>query len=435
MIHEYTFDFNLSAWSKIVIDASSKEEAEEIFSNMTIEDIIKEISVKDYQIDNLEIKEKRFDDSDDMDESLNESYNELSPEKQVIVDNIHIGFETGHVEYFDDYDEFARYFEEEGIEPTEDLYNYYLELVDLGPSGFYEEFKDSLDFSSDFASEYSDDSDAEEMDYDESLSMIKMNEDNSEENLPPIPSNYKYIEDFLSDELRKDKYKNSEIEVEFKDVEFYVDDDREITDDISCKFDYNEIFDVIWDNYLARYTGKELRDKLGIDDYPGKDLDDSLPDSDYFRDFYLTLYVIDPAIVEDLANNHDEINKTIYDHYEDRILDSIDYDKYEYEPDYDDDDDYYLRRYYESLDDDYEKAQYKAYKILKSKKPFAVIYAYTDKKGRHILDRPLAKKDQKEVNDFERAFRTERESQKIIVHAFYLSQIDNLDSVFSEENR
>ena len=35
----------------------------------------------------------------------------------------------------------------------------YLELIELGPAGFYEEFKDELDFDPDFIREFGDDED------------------------------------------------------------------------------------------------------------------------------------------------------------------------------------------------------------------------------------------------------------------------------------
>ena len=36
----------------------------------------------------------------------------------------------------------------------QEAYDQYLDLVDLGPAGFYEEYKDTLDFHDDFISEY-----------------------------------------------------------------------------------------------------------------------------------------------------------------------------------------------------------------------------------------------------------------------------------------
>ena len=36
----------------------------------------------------------------------------------------------------------------------EDAYTYYIELVSMGPVGFYEEFKDEYDFDTDFIAEY-----------------------------------------------------------------------------------------------------------------------------------------------------------------------------------------------------------------------------------------------------------------------------------------
>lgn len=46
------------------------------------------------------------------------------------------------------------YFEVEDFDGDEDAYREYAELVDLGPVGFYEEYKDKLDFDEDFVREY-----------------------------------------------------------------------------------------------------------------------------------------------------------------------------------------------------------------------------------------------------------------------------------------
>lgn len=52
-----------------------------------------------------------------------------------------MSFETGHR------------FEKNDFE-NKNEFNKYLELMDLGPAGFYEEYKDVLDFDPGFVSEY-----------------------------------------------------------------------------------------------------------------------------------------------------------------------------------------------------------------------------------------------------------------------------------------
>jgi hypothetical protein len=52
-----------------------------------------------------------------------------------------MSFETGHS------------FEEDDFEEESD-YEEYSEYMELGPVGFYEEYKDELEFSADFISEY-----------------------------------------------------------------------------------------------------------------------------------------------------------------------------------------------------------------------------------------------------------------------------------------
>lgn len=64
-----------------------------------------------------------------------------------------IGFKTGH-HFCKDYREFEQNLKDDGIEATYDLYNFYIELVDMGPVGLYEEYKDSYDFDPSFIAEY-----------------------------------------------------------------------------------------------------------------------------------------------------------------------------------------------------------------------------------------------------------------------------------------
>ena len=75
-------------------------------------------------------------------------------QKDVIKEMVQTDFEVGQIT--NDYDELVDLLKED-----EDLANvaekaasYYMELVELGPAGFYEEFKDELDFDPDFVAEY-----------------------------------------------------------------------------------------------------------------------------------------------------------------------------------------------------------------------------------------------------------------------------------------
>ena len=75
-------------------------------------------------------------------------------------------FETGHGG-FEDFNEFKRECPGFGKKDWE----YYCELVDLGPAGFYEEFKDVYDFDPMFVEEYGeidieDDDDMSELPWD-----------------------------------------------------------------------------------------------------------------------------------------------------------------------------------------------------------------------------------------------------------------------------
>lgn len=81
--------------------------------------------------------------------------------KQELIEVVAMSFETGHFS-FEDYSDFKREYPNLGKEAWE----YYCELVQMGPVGFYEEFKDVYNFDPMFVEEYghyyNDDEDEEE---------------------------------------------------------------------------------------------------------------------------------------------------------------------------------------------------------------------------------------------------------------------------------
>lgn len=77
---------------------------------------------------------------------LNEAHSSESP-----LDLAQMSFETGH------------HFDREDFDRAKD-YKEYRGYMDLGPSGFYEEYKDELDFDPDFVSEYGDEEFNEDFD-------------------------------------------------------------------------------------------------------------------------------------------------------------------------------------------------------------------------------------------------------------------------------
>lgn len=85
-------------------------------------------------------------------------------QKQEIMEIVAMSFETGHFS-FDNKEDFKRDFE--GLDPkvANESWEYYCELVNMGPAGFYEEFKDVYDFDPMFVQEYGyEDCDEEEDD-------------------------------------------------------------------------------------------------------------------------------------------------------------------------------------------------------------------------------------------------------------------------------
>lgn len=85
-------------------------------------------------------------------ESLNESEDDLTDMQKDLIKEIALAdFECGHftdVDFFidDEEDDFT------GVEQA--AADYYTELINMGPAGFYEEFRDELDFDPDFVAEY-----------------------------------------------------------------------------------------------------------------------------------------------------------------------------------------------------------------------------------------------------------------------------------------
>lgn len=79
---------------------------------------------------------------------------ELSKEqKQNIMEVVAVSLETGHFP-FDNKEDFEKDFEGIRSEVVDAAWDYYCELVNMGPAGFYEEFKDEYDFDTNFIAEY-----------------------------------------------------------------------------------------------------------------------------------------------------------------------------------------------------------------------------------------------------------------------------------------
>lgn len=115
--------------------------------------------------------------ADSLEESLIPIIEKLSKNdiEQEIIDCVGMGFETGHITY----DNFNEFKEEIGPDieelndsnlTIEDAWNFYNELINMGPSGFYDEYRDVYDFSEDYIREYGEDEDEYEM---ESINIIK----------------------------------------------------------------------------------------------------------------------------------------------------------------------------------------------------------------------------------------------------------------------
>ena len=117
--------------------------------------VIDQITSGEYWSDTkIEQPDQEVDVKSEITESLNESISE--DDKNVILDAVKGEFETGHG-YLEDKRDFEEMLDRRlSDKKFDELFEYYSELQDLGPSGFYEEYKDVLDFDPDFISEYGD---------------------------------------------------------------------------------------------------------------------------------------------------------------------------------------------------------------------------------------------------------------------------------------
>lgn len=133
----------------------------------------------------------------DGDDSLNESISKS--DRDIIIDAVKGEFETGHG-YMEDKDEFEEMIGRRLTRSKyEELKDFYSELQDLGPEGFYEEYKDKLEFDPDFVEEYghSEDDEYDDLELDEDMNK-SLKEDAAEDdadvknltNLKTIPDEY-----------------------------------------------------------------------------------------------------------------------------------------------------------------------------------------------------------------------------------------------------
>ena len=78
--------------------------------------------------------------------------------------------------------------------------------------------------------------------------------------------------------------------------------------------------------------------------------------------------------------------------------------------------------------DQLDKVQVNAYNVLKNHKPYAVIYAYSQGKGKVFLNPIVEKKSQEEVQNFVNSFKkSNKEGIKITVYVFYLTQLSVIE--------
>lgn len=216
-------------------------------------------------------------------------------QKDMIKEMVQMDFECGHPE--NDQRELTRLLSEdpEFTGDEEAAARYYMELLSYGPAGFYEEFRDELDFDPDFAAMYGD---GDDDDYDETSSTLDDNDWDEEDD--PL---YGYGEDDNLDESTKKVNESMPTRAEYFSKEAgrsYAEETIETEDDILC--DDDEI------RAIAASQGADAEPFLeGYKDFVTSWLEvptgfeGELPPEGYEDDFYNDFEEDDPDEVRDMG--------------------------------------------------------------------------------------------------------------------------------------
>lgn len=216
-------------------------------------------------------------------------------QKDMIKEMVQMDFECGHPE--NDQRELTRLLSEdpEFTGDEEAAARYYMELLSYGPAGFYEEFRDELDFDPDFVAMYGD---GEDDDYDETSSTLDDNDWDEEDD--PL---YGYGEDDSLDESTKKVNESMPTRAEYFSKEAgrsYAEETIETEDDILC--DDDEI------RAIAASQGADAEPFLeGYKDFVTSWLEvptgfeGELPPEGYEDDFYNDFEEDDPDEVRDMG--------------------------------------------------------------------------------------------------------------------------------------
>ena len=190
--------------------------------------------------------ETEYEDEEDSDDNISEK------DKDIIIDAVKGEFETGHG-YIEDKDEFEEMLGRTlTIDEYEDLKEFYSELQDLGPAGFYEEYKDKLEFDTDFVREYGYNEDDESEDDIEPIELDteekeveKAEEESDEEDLDDKDSESEefddedeHISDIAEGFIKSNFKKNNLNESDDKDL------NREINNSMSESDDEDDVVDI-----------------------------------------------------------------------------------------------------------------------------------------------------------------------------------------------
>lgn len=246
----------------------------------------------------------------DRDDSLNESISKS--DRDIIIDAVKGEFETGHG-YMEDKDEFEEMIGRKLTQSKyEELKDFYSELQDLGPEGFYEEYRDKLEFDPDFVSEYG----HEEGEWEEVASKQVEDSDGFMTDYVWYTDGFKHIFVFGDSEIYRpeDGYFDWEIDIikgkeaeSYREAQEWFDSYNGFADALDEKLKCEDL-DLI-DNPSLDEIWLEIEDAGGVESYK-HDLDAEIKDNEGFLKYLKTLKDTTGTNFDNMDDVRDAIENT-----------------------------------------------------------------------------------------------------------------------------
>lgn len=233
-------------------------------------------------------------------------------DRDIIIDAVKGEFETGHG-YVEDKDEFeemiGRRLTQSKYEELKDFYN---ELQDLGPEGFYEEYKDKLEFDPDFVSEYG----HEEGEWEEVASKQVEDSDGFMTDYVWYTDGFKHVFVFGDSEIYRPEDGNFDWEIDvvegkeaesYREAQEWFDSYNGFADDLGEKLKCEDL-DLI-DNPSLDEIWLEIEDAGGVESYK-HDLDAEIKDNEKFLSYLKGLKDIVGTNFDNMDDVRDAIENT-----------------------------------------------------------------------------------------------------------------------------